>query len=144
MEVCGTKVAVIASNTPHHRFESIVGGIGIPVLSVLEAAAKQCVQIEASQLLILGTARTMTSLKFRQAFADFGIQAVGPHEEEAWGSVVQLITQLQAGKLQGAAAERLGSIANSAFKAQFTGPPVVCLACTELPLAFDAKDSRHL
>lgn len=83
LEVCGAEVAVIASNTTHHRLRKIVGGIGIPVLSILEAAATQCVQIEARPVLILGTALTMTSLKFRPAFADFGIQAVGPHEDHA-------------------------------------------------------------
>lgn len=130
LEVCGAEVAVIASNTTHHRLRKIVGGIGIPVLSILEAAATQCVQIEARPVLILGTALTMTSLKFRPAFADLEFKL----------SVRMRITQLQAGKLQGAA-ERLGSIASSAFNAQFTEPPVVCRACTELPLALGAQET---
>jgi aspartate racemase len=49
-----------------------------------------------------------------------------------------LITELQLGKLEGAA-ERLRRIAKLSFdERQFKVPPVVCLACTELPLAFQA------
>jgi aspartate racemase len=136
LEACGAEVAVIASNTPHHRFEAIVRGIGIPVISILEAAAKQCVRIGALQVLILGTALTMKSAKFREGFAKYGIQAAGPSDDKARRMTAELIAQVQLGKIQGAP-ERLASIAKAAFEAQFTGQPVVCLACTELPLAFE-------
>jgi aspartate racemase len=52
---------------------------------------------------------------------------------------VELITELQLGKLEGAA-ERLARIARLSFERQFgTQQPVVCLACTELPLAFQEQ-----
>jgi aspartate racemase len=135
LEACGAEVAAIASNTPHHRFESIARGIRIPVISIVDAAARQCVKTGARQVLILGTELTMKSTKFRETFAKHAIEAAGPADEASRAATMELSTQLQANKLQGAR-QRLENIARAAFAAQFDGPPVVCLACTELPLAF--------
>ena len=50
LQASDVEVAVIASNTPHHRYASIVRGIGIPVLSILDAAAQEAAR--------MGVART--------------------------------------------------------------------------------------
>ena len=138
LEASGADFALIASNTPHHRFAEIVRGIGIPVISILEAAAKESTRIGASEVLILGTALTMKSPTFREGFAKYGVEAAGPHDEAARAMTVGLITELQLGKLEGAA-ERLGKIVRISFDRQFKAQPVVSLACTELPLAFEAQ-----
>ena len=77
----------------------------------------------------------MRSLIFREEFARHGIEAIGPHDESARALTEGLIADLQVGQLEGAA-KRLGRIAKTAFQPQFTALPAVCLACTELPLAF--------
>jgi aspartate racemase len=82
LEICGAEVAGIASNTPHHRFESITQGIRILVINIVDAAAKQCLRLGACQMLILGTPITMNSLKFRKTFSDYGIQTTGPGDEQ--------------------------------------------------------------
>jgi aspartate racemase len=135
LEACGAEVAVMASNTPHHRFDAIVRGIGIPVISIVDASAAAAARLGAREVLILGTPVTMRSAKFRDGFAKHGIEARGPRDERARAMTEELIRELQAGKTDGAA-ERLGEIARESFEAEFSGPPVVCLACTELPLAF--------
>jgi len=135
LEASGAEFALIASNTPHHRFDSIVRGIGIPVLNIFEAVAKECTRLEAKQVLILGTAVTMGSLEFRKRFAERGIEAAGPRDEVARALTADLIAELQSGESEGAA-RRIGGIAKAAFARQFAGRPIVCLACTELPLAF--------
>ena len=135
LEASGADFALMASNTPHHRFDTIVRGVGIPVISILDVVAKESARIGTRQVLILGTALTMRSTKFREGFAKYGVEAAGPHDEAARSLTVELITELQLGKLE-EAAERLGRIAKIAFERQFRVQPVVCLACTELPLAF--------
>jgi len=135
LEASGAEVAVMASNTPHHRFEAIVRGIGIPVISIVDASAKAAARLGAREVLILGTPVTMRSERFREGFAKHGIVARGPRDERARLMTEELIRELQAGKTNGAA-ERLGKIARESFAVEFSGPPVVCLACTELPLAF--------
>jgi aspartate racemase len=129
LEASGAAFALIASNTPHHRLEAIVRGVAIPVVSIFEAVAKESARIEAKQVLILGTALTMSSQVFRHEFAKYRIEADGPKDDGTRSLTVALIEDLQLGKLEGAA-EQLGRIAKTSQR------NVVCLACTELPLAF--------
>jgi aspartate racemase len=135
LEASGVEFAVIASNTPHHRFDAIVRGVGIPVINIWEEAAKECTRLGAEQVLILGTAVTMRSPEFLKRFAKHGVEAAGPLDSTARSQTEGLIAELQAGKTEGAA-ERIGKVARTSFAGQFTARPVVCLACTELPLAF--------
>lgn len=137
LEDCGAEVAVIASNSPHHRFQQIVRGIRIPVISILETAAREARRIGARQVLILGTQLTMKSERFCEGFAKHGIVAAGPHDEMPRTMTAELISELQRGRVEGAA-ERVAAIVKAGFEGHFTGHPVVCLACTELPLAFES------
>jgi aspartate racemase len=131
----GADFALIASNSAHHRFATIVREIEIPVLSIIDAIAKECAKIGACEVLIMGTALVMRSPRFREGFAKYGIEASGPRDEASRANAVDLIGEVQLGKIEGAA-NRLGAIAKLSFQRQFGAQPVVCLACTELPLAF--------
>lgn len=133
LETAGADVALLASNTPHHRFNEIVRGVGIPVISILDAAAEECRCAGARKVLVLGTAVAMRSAKFRAAFAKHGIELAPPVNDVARARTVTLIAELQRGRVKGAAV-RMGKIVAASWR--FPGEPVVCLACTELPLAF--------
>jgi aspartate racemase len=137
VERSGAEVAAIACNTAHHRFEAIVRGIRIPVISILDASAQEGARLGVKQVLILGTPVTMQSPKFREAFTNHGIQAAVPQDSEAKRMIEALIIDLQRGRIEGTT-ERLGRIAKASFEKQFAGRPVACLACTELPLAFES------
>jgi aspartate racemase len=145
LEACGAEVALIAANTPHHRFREIVRGIGIPVVSIVDAAAREAARVKARvgvrHVLLLGTALTMQSQTIKNEFAKHGIAAGGPAHEAERAATLDLIEELQGGRIAGVA-ERLGSLARTAFAGQFRGSPVVSLACTELPLAFPEMRSR--
>ena len=77
----------------------------------------------------------MGSPEFRKRFAERGIEAAGPRDDVARALTADLIAELQAGESEGAA-RRIGRIARTSFNRQFAGRPIVCLACTELPIAF--------
>jgi aspartate racemase len=126
LEAGGADFALIASNTPHHRFASIVRGIGIPVVGIFDAAR---------EVLILGSPLTTTSPKFREAFAKYGVRAAGPCGGTAAAMTAGLITELQLGKVK-RAAERLARIVRVSLERQCKAEPAVCLACKELPLGF--------
>ena len=140
LEASGAEFALMASNTPHHRYDAIVRGVGVPVLDMFEVVAKESARIGATQVVILGTAVTMGSRRFREAFAKHGIAGEGPSEETARSRTIQLLADLQTGKLEGAA-ERLKDIAKSSTQRQAGLKPVVCLACTELPMAFQPMEA---
>ena len=136
LELGGADLALIASNTPHHRLDTIVSGIRIPVISIIDAVAKKCAQIGAQRVLLLGTALTMRSRRFRQGFAQYGVEAAGPDDEALRTMTTELITDLQRGAKTGAS-ERLAKIARRCLDCLCPNRAVVCLACTELPLAFE-------
>lgn len=135
LEVSGVDFALMASNSPHHRWTAITRGIAIPVIDIFEVVAREAARMEVSRVLILGTALTMQSARFRDEFAKHGIRATGPVDETSRTMTVELIAGLQLGNLDGAA-ERIGQIARISFEHQLGTQPLVCLACTELAVAF--------
>ncbi len=133
LEAGGAEAAVLTCNTAHHRFEEIVRGVRMPVISILDAAAQEGVRIGARQMLILGSALTMRSARVQGAFAKHGIELAGPRSESARAATIALIEKLERGRVKGAMT-RLGRIARLSWP--FAGEPVVCLAHPELAMAF--------
>ncbi len=140
LEAAAADFALIASNTPHHRFDSIVRGVGIPVLDLFEVAAAEAARFGAKRVLIFGTALTMSSQRFREVFLKHGIDAAGPGDQTVRMKIVQLIEDLQMSQAAGAA-EQLSLIAKICTQGQPGPQPLVCVACTELPLAFPQHKS---
>lgn len=132
----GCDFALIASNTPHHRFSSITRGISIPVIDLFQAAAAECGRTGAAEALILGTIITMTSPRLREEFAKAGARAECPADGEARRRTLALIEKLQSGALTGAEREIESIVLDSVDECCLRPDAAVCLACTELPLAF--------
>ncbi|HEV2110085.1 MAG TPA: aspartate/glutamate racemase family protein [Gammaproteobacteria bacterium] len=136
LQAAGADFALIASNTSHHRLAEIVRGVRIPVLSIFGAVAAECARIGAGEVLILGTATIMRSARLREAFAARGIAAAGPADPKLRDECIMLSKELQhRGEVPGAAV-RVDTIVRACCGPRFTVTPLVCLACTELPLAF--------
>ena len=141
LQASNVEVAVIASNTPHHRFASITSGIAIPVLSILDATAQEAVRMGVSRVLVLGTALTMQSRMYPDAFLPYGIEAASPANVETRAAVVEIIKELHLRRIAGAG-KRIHALANDAFGGRFPDATAVCLACTELPLAFPSASAE--
>ncbi len=135
LEAAGADFALMASNTPHHRFEAIVRGVGIPVLNLFAVAARECARLGARRVLILGTDVTMRSAVFQAAFAEWGVEAEGPRDPAIRAAAVALAAGLRRGRVRGAAARIDGLVKSAGGRPPAPGS-VACLACTELPLAF--------
>lgn len=135
LQASDAEVAVMASNTPHHRFASITDGITIPVLSIVDASAREAMRVGAAQALIIGTELTMRSNMYPETFLRYDVKAASPSGAKTRAAVVELIADLHAERIEGAG-ERIGAIVADAFAGRIPGDAAVCLACTELPLAF--------
>jgi aspartate racemase len=140
LQAAGADFALRAANTPHHRLDAITRGVELPVVSILEALARAAAGGGARAVLLLGTAVTMASDRFAAAFARHGIVAAGPRDPAVRERTAALITELQGGAVAGAAA-RVSALVAATVGPQFAAPPLVCLACTELPLAFPGSGS---
>ncbi len=140
LEISGAAFAVIASNTPHHRFDAITRDLAIPTINIFETVADRCAALGIEHVLILGTSLTMKSQVFVKTLARCGIGAFAPEDDEQ-RSVAVLIREIQRGNVIGAA-KRIGDLAKAAFARHPSRIPAVCLACTELPLAFPEERSN--
>ncbi len=139
LEDNGVDFAIISANTPHNRYDSITKGLKIPVLSIFKAVANVCSNLHMDQLLLLGTEPTMNSGMFPQYLKRLGIEAFTPSYMDTKTKVIELISELFEGKCK-EGQYRVNQIVCSAYNETSHRKKVVCLACTELPLAFAGKE----
>jgi aspartate racemase len=135
LEASDVDFAIIASNTPHNRFDQITEGLGIPVLNIFEEVARTCVNNNIVKALILGTEPTMSSQVFPSVLRENGISGILPDIGNDQDKVISLIDLLQAEK-NNKGAELIQGLAEKYLRATADEPSAVCLSCTELSLAF--------
>lgn len=138
LQASDAEVAAIASNSAHHRLASIISGIGIPVLSILDATAKEAARIGATRVLILGTSLTMQSQMYPDRFRRYGIEAASPIDPDVRTAVIDIIAEIHRDDIPGTGA-RIHAVAEACFGRKIPEGAAVCLACTELPLAYPAS-----
>jgi aspartate racemase len=134
LEMSGADFALIASNTPHDRFDQIIDRIGIPVINIFEVTARRISAAGVSEILLLGTPLTMSSAQVCRAFERCDIELTVPQGPLS-ARISRLIARLQQGELDGARDE-LNEIVRAARPAESSKTRAVCLACTDLALAF--------
>ena len=142
LEDNGVDFAIIASNTPHNRFDAITKGLRVPMISIFQAVVEACKAQGIRDFLLLGTEPTMNAGVFPQYFGRYGIQAIPPKDEEIKRQVAELISELFKGENNNGRA-RLAGMVDSALDQLPLHSKAVCLACTELPLAFKGCEQRQ-
>jgi len=130
----GAEIGAIASNTPHMRLHSFIDDTELPVVSILDSTVDAVIAIGKPYALVLGTSVTMESDVYISALSGRGISPITDIPSEEVERLERLINvDLYQNKIEGAATEivelcrRLIGHRNDV---------AVCLACTELPLAF--------
>lgn len=134
LKKAGADFGFIASNTPHMRLKSITNGLDFPIVSILNSTAAAVRALGGKRALVLGTSVTMKSAAYPEALNEYGIEALPRLPDKQVEEIDKLIdVDLYQGEI-GDIRERILELC----KAYSDGPAgdVVCLACTELPLAF--------
>jgi aspartate racemase len=134
LKTAGAEFGVIASNTPHMRIDAIMDGLDFPVISILDTTALESKKLGADRALVLGTSVTMKNRAYRDVLRKHEISAVPQLSDQIIAELDQIIDEdLYVGRIQ-TARDKITKISK-----QHIGDPskdVVCLACTELPLAY--------
>ena len=136
LEHSGAELIVIASVTPHGRLNEILEGINVPVVSVYESIGAHCNEKGIKNLLVFGTMPTMNSPAFICGMEEFGVKAFYPPTVELKESLLKVIERLYQGKTDGTSLA-INEIARSCISSDLLYNTVICLGCTELPLAFE-------
>jgi aspartate racemase len=134
LQNAGADFGVIASNTPHMRLHGITRGLDFPVVSILDATAQAVRDLGGKRALILGTSVTMSSPVYGIALEKYGIEVLPGLDPKLTSELDRLIDiDLFQGKIEGAS-ERILRICRE--RVNDPAKDIICLACTELPLAF--------
>ncbi len=82
LAAAGADFAAMAANTPHVVFDELVARSPIPLVSIVEACAKEAKRIQLRRLGLLGTRFTMEGSFYPSVFARLGIAVVPPNDAE--------------------------------------------------------------
>lgn len=130
----GADFAVISANTPHFFFDEIKSGSPLPMISIVEAAAKEARKKKLKNCGLLGTRFTMESQFFDKVFANYGIDIITPSETQKEQINELLFRELELGIFkESTKKELLETVQNMIDQHSIDS---VILGCTEFPIMF--------
>lgn len=134
LRVTGADLAVIASNTPHIRFDNITCGLNLPVVSVIDATASAVRALGGTRALVLGTPVTMQSAIYTNTLREFGVETIPRLGDD---DIARLELFIDLDLYQARISDARRTILDlCSIHLVDRASDIVCLACTELPIAF--------
>ncbi|MFH2107750.1 MAG: aspartate/glutamate racemase family protein [Chrysiogenia bacterium] len=140
IESGGADFLLLCANTAHKLAAEIGREIGIPILHIVDATAREILKAGLGKVGLLGTRFTMEENFFSGRLREkHGIEALVPEKEERERIHRVIIDELALGKVDRAAGREIwGIIDRLAAK----GAQAIILGCTELPLLIKQEQGR--
>lgn len=127
LERAGAELLAMPCNAAHGWAGEIAAAVGVPFVSMIEAAADAALATGARRIGVLAAAATLQSGLYRDALAARGL---APIEVEA-AAIMPLIMRIKAGDTGAEVGAAMAALAE-ALAGQ--GAETVLMACTEVPL----------
>ena len=134
----GADFAVMAANTAHIVFDAVQEQSSIPLISIVEATCQAGKAKHCKTVVIFGTAFTMSSGLYSEAFARHGITAHVPSAEEQAVIHGIIFPPLQEGIVLPEEKAAMLQIARRMITE--LNADALVLGCTELPLIIKPED----
>lgn len=134
----GAEFAAIAANTAHIVFDEISRQSPLPLVSIVEETCKYAQAKNCKRVVVFGTAFTMSSGLYTDAFARSGIEAFVPTEDEQAAIHGVIFPNLQEGIILPEDKKTVLRIANRMLSEK--NADALILGCTELPLIVHEND----
>lgn len=132
LERAGAGMVALTANTPHLFFDSLRQEAGVPMISIVEAAAKEAQRLGIRRAGLLGTRFTMEERFFHDVFRKSGIEVVSPGADDIEIIHHKLFTEIELGIFKDETRQQLiGIIAKMKADSHIDG---IILGCTEFPL----------
>jgi aspartate racemase len=138
LEAAGADFIVVATNTMHIVYDQVQAGVGVPVLSLLDAVGDAVLARGIETVGLLGTRFTMEKTFYQDALVRKGITVLVPDEEDRAYVNAVIYDELVAGQIRDAS--RAGYVEVIRRLAE-RGAEGVVLGCTEIPLLVDEADA---
>lgn len=134
----GAEFAAMAANTAHIVFDELKRKSPIPLISIVDETCKYAQSKKYRSVVIFGTAFTMSSGLYSDAFAKWGMDAFTPGEEDQKAIHDIIFPHLQEGIVLPEEKKTMLEIANRLILEKKADALV--LGCTELPLIIKEDD----
>lgn len=134
----GAEFAAMAANTAHIVFDEVHSQSPLPLISIVEETCKRAQSKNCKSVVIFGTAFTMSSGLYANAFAKYGIDAFVPTEDEQKAIHNIIFPNLQEGIVLPEDKKTILQIANRMISEN--NADALILGCTELPLIIQEND----
>lgn len=136
LEACGADCVIMPCNTAHYFLPRLAGRTELPFVSMIEAAAEACqTRFPGKTAAVLATAGTLSAGLYQGALAARGVSFLVPDEAEREALMEVIYRGVKAGAPPERYRETVLSVVEGLSK---RGADYFLLACTELPLAFQA------
>lgn len=134
----GAEFASMAANTAHIVFDRVRAESPLPLISIVEETCKCAKSRGCKRVVVFGTAFTMSSGFYTDAFAKYGIEAYVPTENEQSAIHGIIFPNLQEGIVLPEEKRTVLQIATRMVSEK--GADALILGCTELPLIIKEDD----
>lgn len=136
LEACGADCVIMPCNTAHYFLPRLAGLTELPFISMIEAAAEACRERFSGKTAgILATTGTLSAGLYQESLTAAGLSFLVPDE----GEQSALMEVIYGGVKAGAPPEQYRAMLLSVTEGLAKrGTDYFLLACTELPLAFQA------
>jgi len=131
LEAAGADFLLIAANTMHIVLEQVRAGVGVPVLSMLDAVAEAILAEGFRTVGLIGTRFTMGKTFYRDALSEHGIDALVPDQEDQRYINKVLYEELSNNVIREESRQDFLKIID---KLTGRGAEGIVLGCTEIPL----------
>jgi aspartate racemase len=135
LEKAGAEFVVIAANSPHSVFDPLAQQAEVPLISIVEVAAREAMRLKMKKLLLTGIKFTMQSPFYPDTFKRYGMEVITPEEEQQEEINRIIFKELVIGVFKASTRLRLLEI--------IEGYDVdgAILGCTELSLILNQEDT---
>lgn len=136
LEACGADCIIIPCNTAHYFLPRLRELTSLPIISMIEETAKDCAwSLPGKVAGLLGTTGTLQTGLYNEALKRAGVQFMVPDEEGQRALMRVIYEGVKADAEPQSYRKDMEMVIRSLRQ---RGAEYFILACTELPLAFDA------
>jgi aspartate racemase len=137
LEKGGATCILICANTMHLCIDAVRNVVGIPVIHIAEATAKQISKKQIKKVALLGTKYTMEKDFFKDILKSFGIETLIPNDENRNEIHRVIYDELAKGELNAVSKQNYIEIIKKQIE---RGAEGIILGCTEIPLLIKQED----
>lgn len=137
LEEAGAELLLIACNTAHYYLEELQRHVGVPFVSMIDPAIEEAIRQGARRVAVLSTIATQATGLYEKSCRENGMEVIGLDEADQ-ELLMNVIYGVKAGNVDAGVNEMKEMI----LRKQREGADVFFLACSELPVYFQAHQSE--